>query len=151
MKKAITSKDSVASFSMLPITSNAEGDVRIVRDVGEQYYWDVSSPTGSLHNWKLLNDMISIIDTREKSAIELENQFISASSAYHKTLTYSGAALTDIDIYVDDTLAIKLFNKNLTYSGDTLTSIVITRMSDGASITKTLGYSGSILSSISVN
>lgn len=150
MKKVLLFKNSVATFANLPLVGNSEGDVRLVRSTGEQYSWDIASATGSIHDWRLLNDELSTLNYHGKLVTELENQFNSASKNYYKKLIYTSNVLTGIDIYVDNTMAIKLFGKVLAYTGDDLTSIVITRISDGASITKTLSYINDQLDNIIV-
>ena len=151
MKKAILFKNSVATFTDLPLTGNAEGDVRTVRSTGEQYSWSKVSGTGSIHDWRLLNDQLSTLNYNGKLTTELESQFNAASKSYYKRLIYTGDALTGIDIYVDDTMGIKLFGKVLTYTGDDLTDITITRVSDGASMSKTLTYASGSLDNIEVS
>jgi len=145
-------RDSVATFPSLPVVGNVQGDVRTVRSTGITYYWAVAAAAGALADWKVLNDPIpSAITDREKLNLELEMAFKAASIARYTEFTYVGKNLTSINVYVDNTKAVQLFGKVLTYTGKNLTKIVLTRNSDGATLTKNLVYVGKNLTSVTVN
>ena len=147
-KRAISYKSSVSTFDQLPKTGNTLGDVRSTRDTGDQYFWSISASSGARSNWDILNN--TPILSSEKSNLEIESAFIAAELTNYKELTYSGSKVINVDIYVDNTKVIKLFSKVLAYTGDKLTSLIITRISDSVSITKTFVYSGSQLINITI-
>lgn len=70
--------------------------------------------------------------------------------SYFKSFTYSAGNLTDIDLWTDNTETIHLFNKHFNYTLGVLTSIVITKISNSMTETRTFGYSGGVLISINV-
>lgn len=76
----------------------------------------------------------------EKLALELEMSFKAANLSNYKEFTYTAGDLTGIDIYEDDTKAVKLFNKIFTCISGTLTQLVLTRVSDSATLTKDFNY-----------
>lgn len=80
--------------------------------------------------------------------IEMELQF--AELLRFTEFIYTGDNLTNKSIYADNTKVTKLFNVDYTYSGDDLSTVVVTRISDSASYTKTYAYSGGSLQSIDV-
>ena len=80
--------------------------------------------------------------------IELEKQFKIAFNTSYAELTYTGDQLTAVDIWEDDTKALKLFSKSLTYSGDTLIAIETTDEQTFAVLNVTLTYSGDSLSTV---
>lgn len=84
----------------------------------------------------------------EKNNLELEMGFIASKSDNFTKLTYTGSTLTKIEIFEDNTMAVKLLQKDLTYAGGQLTQVVITRTSDSATLTKTLTYAGSALDTV---
>ena len=86
--------------------------------------------------------------TIEKSNLELEMEFKAAQLTNFKEFTYTGKNLTAIDIYTDNTKTTKLFNKVLSYTGTNLTQTILTRVSDSATLTNDLVYSGNDLISI---
>ena len=60
--QAKTPRPSVDTFSSLPITGNTEGDFRLVKDNGRQYYWSIAAASGDVKNWRLLNDIAPDIE-----------------------------------------------------------------------------------------
>ena len=63
-----------------------------------------------------------------------------------ETFTYlPDGTLTDLDLWADDTLAVKVFNKYFNYVSGVLVSIVVTRISDGKTETKDFTYSSGVL------
>jgi len=152
-KQAKTFKGSVASLSVLPISGNTEGDARVVRDTGYQYYWSITSGSGSIHDWKLLNDPEpSAITTDEKLNLELENEFMLASKTYYIKLTYVGATnkVAAKDVYTDSGMTVKLFNKTITRTGNKVIKTTLTRISDGATKIKDIGYIGNKVDDLNV-
>ena len=81
-------------------------------------------------------------------ARELEEAWKYAYRNYYKHFTYTSGDLTAIDIYTTSAMSTKLFNKTLTYTSGDLTQVKTTRISDGATLTKTLAYSGGDLHTI---
>jgi hypothetical protein len=147
-----TLRPTVATFAGLPLVGNVQGDVRVVRATGIAYYWAIVAAAGALADWKILNDPIpSAITDREKLNLELEMEFKAAEIARYKELSYVGKDLTGIDIYVDNTKTVQLFSKVLTYVGKNLTKTVLTRTSDGATLTKDFVYAGKDLTSVTVS
>ena len=147
-----TLRPAVIAFTNLPLAGNAQGDVRVVRATGIAYYWAIVAATGALADWKVLNDPIpSAITDREKLNLELEMEFKAAEIARFKELTYFGKNLTAVDLYTDNTKAVQLFGKAFTYVGKNLTQTVLTRTSDGATLTKDFTYVGKDLTAVTVS
>jgi hypothetical protein len=77
----------------------------------------------------------------EKLAMELQMQFKASKLSNYKELTWTGDQLTATDIYEDDTKTIKLFNLVLSYDvNGVLEQTVLTRISDGSTLTKDFEY-----------
>jgi len=57
---AYSIKDSVDTYNNLPITGNAENDLRITRDTDKMYTWSIASESGSLSDWKDLGSVASV-------------------------------------------------------------------------------------------
>jgi hypothetical protein len=151
-KKAINFKNSVTTYTALPIVGNTQGDVRTTTDTGFQYYWSVVGVAGALTDWKMLNDRVpSTINEQEKLNLELEMAFKAAAISRYKELTYVGKTLTAVDIYTSAAKTVKLFNKTFAYVGKTLTKTVLTRISDGTTLTKDLAYIGKNLISVTIS
>lgn len=53
-------KDSVATYNDLPITGNAENDVRITQDTDKMYTWSISSSSGLLTDWLQIGSASSV-------------------------------------------------------------------------------------------
>jgi len=85
-------------------------------------------------------------------ALELELAFKSAHLSNYKEYAYDvGGNLIDIDIYDSSAKALLIFHKDLVYDGNGyLISSVLTRVSDGATLTKTYTYAGADLASVDV-
>lgn len=148
-KQIISIKDPVANVDALPLTGNTLGDVRAAIDSGIQYWWSKAGATGSLVDWQLLNDVIpSVLSPTENSNLELELEYDAAAALYYSKMTYTGSQLTNVSLFSDSSETHKLFNKDLSYTGSALTTTVLTRMADGKTLTKTLAYSGSNVTSI---
>ncbi len=81
----------------------------------------------------------------EKLILEMEMEFKTASASHFKDLSYSASdELTNIDIWTDSGMTLKLFNKLLSYDPDeNLSRTILTRITDGAQIAKLLAYDGS--------
>jgi len=78
----------------------------------------------------------------------VEAEFNAAyDTAYHE-LTYSAGRLISVDIWVDNTKALKLFTKTITYTGSNITSIEIVDEINSNTLTKTFTYSGGNISTI---
>ena len=92
-----------------------------------------------------------VFSQAEKLTLELEMEFKAANLYYYKELSYTDTKLTGVDIYTDNTKTVTLFSKSLTYSDNKLTQSNLTRISDGATLTKVFNYSGSSLISIEVS
>lgn len=80
----------------------------------------------------------------ERDALELELAYRIASINYFKKTTFDGfGKLTVIDIFPDSNQIVgdKLWNKIFSYNGsDQLTTVVTTRISDSAIVTRNLTY-----------
>jgi len=141
-------KDSVSTFSSLPTSGNVQGDVRIAKDTGFQYYWAVTSGSGSLADWRVINDPVpSPITAKEKEFLEILKQYKLALETFYETYSYTGNQLTTKDVWTDSGLTTKLFSRAFTYTGSKLTSDVVTRISDGATVTRAYTYTGNKLTS----
>jgi len=80
-------------------------------------------------------------------ALELELQF--AQKTYYKTFTYDiNDNIENKSIYKTDEMIDKLFNVDYFYDGSDLWYTYVTRISDGASITKVFNYTLGNLTSI---
>ena len=81
----------------------------------------------------------------EKLALEMEMEYKVANASYFKDLNYSsGGLLTNIDIWTDSGMTLRLFGKVLQYDAtEALTRTTLTRVTDGAQIAKILAYDGS--------
>jgi hypothetical protein len=151
-KRAIRYRDAVASYNNLPIGGNTLGDVRTTRDTGIQYWWSIVAAVGARTDWRLLNDKIpSTVDEQEKDNLELEMAFKAAVLSRYSEYTYAAKNLTRIDIYTDNTKVTQLFSKVMTYVGKNLTQTVLTRISDGATLTKSFTYVGKNLTNVTVS
>jgi hypothetical protein len=151
VKSAINYRAAVSTYASLPLAGNTQGDVRTAIDTGIQYWWSSSVAAGEVTEWKILNDNIpSAIDDAEKLNIELESEYKAASLSRFKELTYVGKNLTAVNIYDGPAKTFHLFSKALTYVGKNLTQVVLTRISDGATLTKTLAYVGKNLVSVTI-
>ena len=73
----------------------------------------------------------------EESAMYM---FSLADGMPNKYLSYVGGVLDLIEYYTDDTTPVKVYEKQFNYTGGLLTSIVLTRLSDMETWTKTLTY-----------
>jgi len=152
-------KASVATKGDLPLSGNTQGDVRVVRATGAQYYWSPAGASGFAVDWVLVNDPepkqeitgSGSITTAEKDALELELEYKFLSPDRYKELTYSGDQLTAVGVWTDSGKATQLWSKALTYSGDQLTQTVLTRTSDSATVTKDLVYSGDQLINVTID
>lgn len=92
--------------------------------------------------------MSTELTATEKSNLEMEMAFIARQPSNFTKLTYTGAQLTMVEIFEDETMVVKLLQKDLTYNGNQLVSMTITRIADSATLTKTLDYTGSTLDTI---
>ena len=53
-------KDNVATYNDLPLTGNAENDVRITADDDKMYTWGIASPSGLITDWKVIGSSSSV-------------------------------------------------------------------------------------------
>ncbi len=142
-------KDSVSTFNSLPVTGNTLGDVRKTNDTGVQYWWSISSASGNLQNWRLVSGSSNPeTDPESISNIELEFATALSNSSSFKELSYTGNKVTLIEIWESSSKTYKLFSKALTYSGNKVTTIVLTRHTDGTTMTKSLSYTGNNVTSV---
>lgn len=84
----------------------------------------------------------------EKLAIQMEQEFIAIKPYAYKELIYTVDDLTNVGWYEDNTKAVKLFNKDLKYSDGKLSRTDLTRISDGAKLTRIFNYTGNNLTSV---
>ena len=77
--------------------------------------------------------------------LSLELQWIYYYANFYTELTYNiSKVLTSVDIYIDNTKVTKLFSKDFTYDlSGRCSQVLVTRISDGKTLTKTLTYDGS--------
>jgi len=61
----------------------------------------------------------------------------------YKAFSYSGDSLSQINIYTDNAMTVKLFQVDFTYTGDNLTLLEVERISDSFMYSKTFTYDGS--------
>jgi hypothetical protein len=83
---------------------------------------------------------LGIFNQVEKLALELEMEFKAVKLYCYKEFTYVDGQLTGVNVYEDNTKTVQLFNKILAYTGSRLTQTVLTRISDGATLTKDFVY-----------
>lgn len=80
--------------------------------------------------------------------LDIELLLKSGTSNRYKVFTYTGDNVTNQKVYEDNTLASLLYDIDYTYSGDNLSSIVVERLSDSFTYTKTFTYLSDNLISI---
>lgn len=117
---------------------------------------DLSDYTDSINyqfDWLITVDGLSpsaVYSLDEKKAIEMEMEFIAAKANYYQEFFYTGNQLTSAGVWTTAAKIEKLFGKTLTYAGNKLTQTLLTRVSDGATLTKTFAYTGNQLTSTTV-
>ena len=124
----LTSSGTVNGFLSEVISSN--GDYILIYQTGG--------------DWRLQ----SLWTLDEKSNLEMELEYRTTNLSNFKVLLYTGNKLTTVNIYEDNTKTVLMFNKALSYTGNNLTSTILTRLSDGAVLSKALVYTGSKLNSV---
>ena len=67
---------------------------------------------------------------------------------YYTQMIYTGSNVTQIIYWDSPSMTTQLFTKNMTYTGSLVTQVVLTRISDGATLTKNIAYSGSQVSTV---
>jgi hypothetical protein len=67
---------------------------------------------------------------------------------YYTQLTYTGSNVTGITYWDSPSMITQIFTKGITYTGGLVTQVVLTRISDSATLTKTITYSGSEVSTV---
>jgi hypothetical protein len=72
--------------------------------------------------------------------LEMEMAFKQANLTNYKVLTWTLGQLTAIDIWETPAMLVQLFGKTFSYTGDQLDQTVLTRMSDSATLTRSLAY-----------
>ena len=145
MRKEGTYKESVGSRGDLPLAGNGHGDIRITKDTAWQYYWSNTSASGSLSDWKLINEpQPEVLDTTQFDNLQFEFTTYLKSIERYTEYTYDGSSgdLTTIEIWDTNTKDIKLFTKAFSYTGDDLTGITITDHVNSRVMVKTLAYDG---------
>ena len=80
--------------------------------------------------------------------LELHLAFKLANITNFKETTFASGLMTNLSIYTNSSKAVKLFDKALSYNVGQLITIVITRITDSATLTKNLLYNpdGTLLS-----
>jgi hypothetical protein len=96
---------------------------------------------GAVTSEKLSDDAVS-------ANLEMELEFKGAYLLNYKEFSYTGPRLTLVEIWDAPGKTLQLFSKTLAYTGARLTSTVLTRISDGATLTSTYAYTGANLTSI---
>jgi hypothetical protein len=139
---------SVATKNDLPLTGNIQGDVRVTRDTGAQWFWAPVAASGLITDWGLINDPEPLpevsssgtVTADEKDALELELEYRFGVVDRFKEYVYTGDDLTAINIWTDSGMTVQLFSKAFSYTSGNLTTITLTRISDSATLIKTLSY-----------
>ena len=90
------------------------------------------------------------VTSTQYSQLEYEFAHDLTVSTYFKQFIYTGPDLTTINIWTTPGMTLKKYQKDFTYTLGDLTSIVITRIIDSATQTKTFTYTLGNLTSISV-
>lgn len=67
---------------------------------------------------------------------------------YYTQLIYTGSNVTSIIYWDSPSMTTQIFTKAITYTGGLATSVLLTRISDSATLTKTIAYSGSNVSTV---
>ena len=67
---------------------------------------------------------------------------------YYTQMIYTGSYVTEIIYWDSPSMTTQVFTKNMTYTGGLVTQIVLTRISDSATLTKTITYSGTQVSTV---
>jgi len=80
---------------------------------------------------------ISIVDV---DTLELEMEFILSNLTNFKETIFTDGLLTNLSTYTTPIKTTKLFNKDFTYVAGQLTQLVLTRVSDSATLTKEFTY-----------
>ena len=57
---ALSMKESVDTYTNLPVSGNTENDLRITRDTDSMYTWTISASSGTLDNWSDIGSVSSI-------------------------------------------------------------------------------------------
>ena len=70
------------------------------------------------------------------------------SPHYYTQMIYTGSNVTQIIYWDSPSMVTQLFTKTITYTAGLATQVVLTRISDSATLTKTIGYSGSNVSTV---
>tara|TARA_R100001244_G_scaffold25113_4_gene25570 strand:+ start:31992 stop:32651 length:660 start_codon:yes stop_codon:yes gene_type:complete len=133
--------DDIESNSLTFTSSGTVNDAAsaTISDVGD--YLLTHKASG---DWRLQ----SLWSIDNKLDLELELEFKLSNLSNFKELLYTGNNLISVNIYEDNTKTTLLFAKSLAYTGNNLTSTLLTRASDGATLSKALIYSGSRLISV---
>lgn len=119
--------------------SNINGETSLVVTTPEDYVFIYT-----VNGWRAQ----AVYTPEEKSNLELELEFKASQLTSFKELSYTGNNLTTVNIYTDNLMTILLFTKSLSYTGSKLVQTILTRISDGAVVTKDLTYSGNNLISV---
>lgn len=83
-------------------------------------------------------------------ARELEEAWKLAYKSYYAEFSYTAGALTNVGIWNSAAKTTKLFNKDFTYVAGLLTTVVLTRISDSKTLTKTFTYNSGVLATKTV-
>jgi hypothetical protein len=67
---------------------------------------------------------------------------------YYTQMIYTGSNVTQIIYWDTPAMSTQVFTKNMTYTSGLVTQVVLTRISDSATLTKTIAYSGTQVSSV---
>lgn len=155
--QAKTFKPSVDTFNSLPTTGNTEGDFRLVRDNGRQYYWSTASTSGNILNWKLLNDITPDIERIEEllnvdaTGISTGDVLAIEADGIWRPTTGSGSVSPAEKLNLELELEFKLAKLSRyienTYTGNRLTAVDV--YDDATKVlklfNKVLSYSGNQL------
>jgi hypothetical protein len=95
-------------------------------------------------------DEVKIVSDEAGEDVDIQIAFKLAYSSAYKEFTYNGSGqTTQIDIWEDNSKAVKLFTKTFVYSGSDLSSVTLVDEVSGKTMLKTFTYSGGQVSAIS--
>jgi hypothetical protein len=67
---------------------------------------------------------------------------------YYTQMIYTGSNVTEIIYWDSPSMVTQIFTKAMTYTSGLVTQVVLTRISDSATLTKNIAYSGSEVSTV---
>lgn len=111
--------------------------------------WSISKSQSQIPEVSITNS--GILSSDQYSNIEWEFAHDLKVNTYYKEFIYTGSDLTTINIWTTPAMTLKKYQKDFNYTMGNLDSIVITRIIDSATLTKTFTYTLGNLTSIEVS